>query len=161
MRRIGRGGGAVMTVPRAVDVIDRRVPRPRASCDSQTFSVGAGACLASAEVLRGVDLELPAGESVAVLGPSASGKSTLMLCAAGLLKPESGELKWFGDSSRAAAAHRVRYYCSPADLLAMDRGIDAQLHLHEYRLNYIRMPQVYGSRAQSYDKGFGATLFNL
>lgn len=93
------------------------------------FSVGAGACLASAEVLRGVDLELPAGESVAVLGPSASGKSTLMLCAAGLLKPESGELKWFGDSSRAAAAHRVRYYCTPADLAAMDRGIDAQLHL--------------------------------
>ena len=96
------------------------------------FSVGAGACLASAEVLRGVDLDVAAGESVAVLGPSASGKSTLMLCAAGLLRPESGELKWFGDSSRAVAAHRVRYYCSPADLVTMDRGTDAQLHLVDF-----------------------------
>ncbi len=93
------------------------------------FCVGAGACLASAEVLRGVDLEVEAGESVAVVGPPGAGKSTLMLCAAGLLKPEAGELRWFGESNFSTAADRVRYHCSVAQLLATSPDVPRQLHL--------------------------------
>ena len=96
------------------------------------FSVGAGACLASAEVLRGVDLEVGAGESVAVVGASGAGKSTLLLCAAGLLKPESGELKWFGDTSRGLAGHRVHYYCSLHQLLGAVPNAEPQLHLLDF-----------------------------
>jgi len=76
------------------------------------FTAGAGACLASAQVLRGVDLAVHAGESVALLGPSGSGKSTLLLCAACLLRPDAGEMRWFGATDRVSAARCVAYHCT-------------------------------------------------
>ncbi|WP_083222571.1 ABC transporter ATP-binding protein [Ensifer sp. LC163] len=44
------------------------------------------------EVLRGIDLDLGAGDSVALTGESGSGKSTLLHLVAGLDRPDSGEI---------------------------------------------------------------------
>jgi putative ABC transport system ATP-binding protein len=49
-------------------------------------------------VLRGVNLDLDAGESLALLGASGNGKSTLLQIAAGLENPDSGEVFILGRS---------------------------------------------------------------
>jgi ABC-type multidrug transport system fused ATPase/permease subunit len=43
-------------------------------------------------VLRDIDLEIPAGRTVALVGPTGSGKSTLLQLAAGLVGPTEGEV---------------------------------------------------------------------
>ncbi|OZI44606.1 ectoine/hydroxyectoine ABC transporter ATP-binding protein EhuA [Bordetella genomosp. 5] len=45
------------------------------------------------EVLRGIDLEIPAGETVSVIGPSGSGKSTLLRMLMTLDQPTDGEIE--------------------------------------------------------------------
>jgi putative ABC transport system ATP-binding protein len=48
------------------------------------------------EILKGVSLRLEPGESVAVLGPSGSGKSSLMAIVAGLERADSGKVRLAG-----------------------------------------------------------------
>ncbi|MEM6794640.1 MAG: ABC transporter ATP-binding protein [Acidobacteriota bacterium] len=48
------------------------------------------------EVLQGVDLEIEAGEYVALMGPSGSGKSTLLNLLAGIDQPSGGRLEVAG-----------------------------------------------------------------
>lgn len=46
--------------------------------------------------LKNIDLEIPAGSIVGLLGPNGSGKTTLLKLAAGLLTPSSGEIQACG-----------------------------------------------------------------
>ena len=48
------------------------------------------------EILKGVSLRLEPGESVAVLGPSGSGKSSLMAVVAGLERADAGRVRLAG-----------------------------------------------------------------
>ncbi|MFI9245354.1 ABC transporter ATP-binding protein [Streptomyces sp. NPDC053086] len=53
-----------------------------------------------AKALDGIDLEIRAGEAVAVMGPSGCGKSTLLNMVAGLDRPTSGTVQIHGQDLR-------------------------------------------------------------
>ncbi len=65
-------------------------------------------------VLDGIDLHLEPGERVAIIGPSGTGKSTLLRCLNFLDRPDSGLIR-IGDLA-VDAAHATR-----ADILALRR----------------------------------------
>lgn len=48
--------------------------------------------------LTGVNLQLPAGSSLAVIGPNGSGKSTLLNAIAGINPPFAGTISWGGEA---------------------------------------------------------------
>ena len=65
--------------------------------------------------LRGIDLDVVAGEVLAVTGPSGSGKSTLLHVMAGVLIPDAGRVDYAG-----------------RDVAAMDEAERSRLRLAEF-----------------------------
>ncbi|MBS4728139.1 amino acid ABC transporter ATP-binding protein [Mycobacterium sp. SM1] len=59
-------------------------------------------------VLRGVDIEVPAGQTVAVIGPSGSGKSTLLRTLNRLYEPDRGDILLDGRSVLGDNPDRLR-----------------------------------------------------
>ncbi|MCI9129914.1 MAG: ATP-binding cassette domain-containing protein [Eggerthellaceae bacterium] len=58
----------------------------------------------SSPVLDGVSLSVRAGELACVTGPNGAGKSTLLSLMNGLLTPDAGEVRLFGEPARGAKA---------------------------------------------------------
>ena len=70
-------------------------------------------------VLLDVNLAVGNGEWVALLGPNASGKSTLLHCVVGMMAPKSGNIVICGHSLREdprGAKSRLGYACAPERL---------------------------------------------
>ncbi|WP_346181296.1 ATP-binding cassette domain-containing protein [Streptomyces osmaniensis] len=77
------------------------VARPPAlALSSVTFAYGPTAV----PVIEDLDLTLPAGSHLAVVGPSGIGKSTLTALVAGLLEPRCGTVRVGGEPMRGAGA---------------------------------------------------------
>ena len=75
----------------------------------KTFDVGGEALMA----LKGVNLDIPSGQFVSIMGPSGSGKSALLYLFGGLDRPSNGDIRVVGDvvitlTSEALAAFRSR-----------------------------------------------------
>lgn len=85
---------------------------------------GLSVALGKREVIRGVDLELRAGEAVALIGPNAAGKSTLLRALCGLIPLATGDVSVDGRLLRAwsrdALARRIA-------LVAADEGAPSPL----------------------------------
>jgi len=63
---------------------------------SKGYHAGVRGCSATVTVLRDVNLTVAAGEIVAISSAPAAGKTTLLMCAAGLMRPDRGVVSWFG-----------------------------------------------------------------
>ena len=76
------------------------------------------------EILKGISLRLDPGESLAILGPSGSGKSSLMAVVAGLERATSGTVRLLGQDASALGE----------DALARMRGRDIGIVLQSFQL---------------------------
>lgn len=76
-------------------------------------------------VVRGLDLDLAPGRRVAVVGPSGTGKTTLLLTLAGLLPPAAGELLVDGvaPSARTRADAAATVSVTPEDAHVFDTTV--------------------------------------
>ncbi|OZA93367.1 MAG: ABC transporter [Erythrobacter sp. 34-65-8] len=87
-------------------------PSPAISARNLTLTLGSDA--APVQILRGIDLDIADGSICALLGPSGSGKSSLMAVLSGLERASGGALNVAGadfstmDEDQLAAARRGR-----------------------------------------------------
>ncbi|ORX04144.1 amino acid ABC transporter ATP-binding protein [Mycolicibacillus trivialis] len=97
--------------------------------------------LAGQPVLRGIDLEVPAGSTAAVIGPSGSGKSTLLRVLNRLHEPDRGDIRLDGRSVLAddpdLLRRRIGMVFQQFNLFP-DRSVAANVMLGPRRL--LRLP---------------------
>ncbi|PDW02391.1 metal ABC transporter ATP-binding protein [Candidatus Viridilinea mediisalina] len=92
--------------------------------------------------LQGVQLILPAGVRAALVGPNGSGKSTLLKVVAGLLRPQAGSIRIYGQPV-GACHHRVAYLPQRGEVdwrfpVTVERMVLAGRYVH---LGWLRQPK--------------------
>ncbi|MFO1294270.1 MAG: ABC transporter ATP-binding protein [Rubrivivax sp.] len=68
---------------------------------------GLSVCYGDAQALDDVDLDVGAGEVVALVGANGAGKTTLIRTVAGILAPRSGSIRFDGQAIGGLPSHRV------------------------------------------------------
>ena len=87
---------------------------PSLAISARNLTLTLGSAPSPVTILRGIDLDVPQGQVVALLGPSGSGKSSLMAVLSGLERASGGSLQVAGadfatlDEDGLAAARRGR-----------------------------------------------------
>ena len=90
-------------------------------------------------VLRGIDLEVPAGKSLVVIGGSGSGKSVLLKSILGLVKPDRGTIKVDGRNIARQSAGDKKFVAAQTGMLFQGAALFDSLTVWEnvaFRLLY-------------------------
>jgi putative ABC transport system ATP-binding protein len=111
------------------------------------LSLGNGA--SRVHILKGLTLDIAAGEAVGLVGPSGSGKSTLLMVAAGLERPDSGMVRIVGQDLSVL----------DEDALARFRGAYVGIVFQAFHLiptmtalENVAIPLELAGRADAYDR---------
>jgi sulfonate transport system ATP-binding protein len=101
-------------------------PEPDANAELSDAGVsltihGLGRSFGATKVLRGLNLDVPAGQFVAVVGRSGCGKSTLLRLIAGIDEPTEGRLRFGGDHTARSSHTLVRVMFQEPRLLPWAR----------------------------------------
>ncbi|MEP6954598.1 MAG: ABC transporter ATP-binding protein [Solirubrobacteraceae bacterium] len=118
------------------------------------------------DALRGVDLEVGAGELVGLLGPNGAGKSTLVKSAVGLVRPTGGTIDVCGAPAGSPAARRALGYLAELFRFPGWSTADELLKLHQRLagseggageraelLELVGLPDVAARRMETMSKG--------
>jgi branched-chain amino acid transport system permease protein len=93
------------------DVVEARPPvaaaAPSVATPPTLRGTDIGVTFSGLQALRGVDLELRAGEIVGLIGPNGSGKTTLLNVLSGVILPTTGRVEIDGRDVTRWPAHRV------------------------------------------------------
>src|SRR5579884_3656745 len=98
----------------------------------------------------GISFDVCGGEIVGLLGPNGAGKSTTFLCAAGLLRPDSGSFVWDGIELGPTRGQTIALIPETPDVYPM-------LTVWEHMIfvaKSCRLPSGWESRAQALLDGF-------
>ena len=110
-RRRGIAAPALLGIEGRAPGPSRRDPVEPASVphrDDGLLSVrGLDVEIDGASVLAGIDLDVAAGEIVALVGTNGSGKSTLLRVVSGVLRPERGRVRFAGDDITRTRPERL------------------------------------------------------
>ena len=68
----------------------------------------------SCEALCGVNMIIPSGQIAGLLGPNASGKTTLLKTVAGLLQPSAGNITYYNNAAHGHEARNTIGFCPDA-----------------------------------------------
>jgi ABC-type multidrug transport system ATPase subunit len=122
---------------------------------TKTYFAGPRGRATPIPALREVNLDVDVGDIVGLIGQPGAGKSTFLLCLAGLLKSDSGTINWFGEQvtghhvpaglayvpqragyySFLTVREALEYYATLHDLSSANRATQVEAALREVSLH--------------------------
>jgi ABC-type multidrug transport system ATPase subunit len=122
---------------------------------TKTYLAGPRGRATTIAALREVSLDVDCGEIVGVVGRPGAGKSTFLLCLAGLLRSDEGTISWFGEQitghhvppglayvpqragyySFLTVREALEYYATLHDLNSANRAVQVEAAMREVSLH--------------------------